>query len=239
MFKKSWCEKYLDVYKNRWDVKTVNCKQSMLNQLSTKLGDCNAETFFSYIDSNLASYSRVTYISLAADYYSWLIETNRKSGVNAIKALRKCKANNYKNAYQRKITGIRFEECEEKIHGIQDAKVKEICFDLLRSGLRVSELFSVNGNVVEGKFGLKRPFLGSVTCQVGEIHPNTIRNHLAKVGLKPHDLRKAFVTKLIDAGLNLPDVASAVGHKSFKTTALYFQPKKDQVLRDLVKGALS
>lgn len=238
MFQKSWTTAYLKHFEDRWDAKTLNYRKSMLKKLSDNLGRSSVSSLFFYIDNNLAPYSRVTYLSMAIDYYNWLLETGRKQGENEIAKMKKRKASKYKNAYERKITGIRYEEAEHRVNQIEDKEVRDVCLILLSSGLRLSEVFQVSGGIVHGKFNVKRAFVGE-EFKAPEVHPNTIRNHLRKVGLKPHDLRKAFATKIIDAGLELTDTASVMGWKSYKTAALYYQPKQDKKLKDLVKGALN
>ena len=48
-------------------------------------------------------------------------------------------------------------------------------------------------------------------------------------GVKPHDLRRTFITDAINAGVPLPTVADLVGHKTLSMTFRYSQASDIQV----------
>jgi integrase/recombinase XerD len=82
-------------------------------------------------------------------------------------------------------------------------------------------------------FGLSKNRLGALISRVGK---------RAGIKLMPHDLRKTFVSRLLDAGVDLATVQRLVGHADPVTTAKYDRRKDAplrkaaQLLSDALKG---
>jgi len=146
----------------------------------------------------------------------------------------------FKHAYKKELLNVTFTEALARIETIGNADHKAIASYLLRSGLRYSELRAVHNGFIRGKGGKQRPlFLNSVPSNAWKsVTYNSFYKSMCLVGLKPHTLRKLFVTRILESGLALKDVAYIAGHSSIETTMRYAQPKDDATLTNQVTKAL-
>lgn len=144
----------------------------------------------------------------------------------------------FKNSYTKKIVTSSFNEAIQKISIIENKAVKQIAELMLTTGLRVHEAQKYDGSgEVVGKGLKKRPVFSSIKVE----HPpsyHTIRRELAKVGLRPHDLRKLAATKLAMSGMRDVDLMEVMGWSSMETASNYLQVSSNKKLEDQVKGVL-
>jgi integrase len=91
---------------------------------------------------------------------------------------------------------------------------------------------------VRGKGGKERILFGDGSA-FRNINLNTLRRELKKVGLKPHSLRKLFVTRLAKRGdLTDADLCEVMGWESYETARSYIQPDRADVLANKIAAAL-
>lgn len=145
----------------------------------------------------------------------------------------------FKNAYTKQPVGVTFEEAlvliEEALTGPEQQAAKL----MLTTGLRVHEALKYDGTgSVVGKGSKRRPVF---SCDIITNETNYFRIYrkLAKVGLKPHDLRKLAATKLAASGeLNEADLMEVMGWSNIVTASSYLQPFKRLVLSEKVSRLL-
>jgi integrase len=144
--------------------------------------------------------------------------------------------NLFKNAYKNKEVGVTYDQAEELVKTLP-ARVRESAMSLLTGGLRAHELENVKDGYITGKGSKLRPLLTSVPTDPASYME--LYKALKKVGLVPHDLRKLFITRLIERGIQLHDLCKVAGWSSIETALRYAQPKKNEELRAFVKASLA
>ena len=183
-------------------------------------------------------YSRVTTFTRATAFHQWCMEKGYAEKLeNPYKQFRARNARHFKNAYKRKTIHITFEEAKRRIGEIKDQAAKEKALQLLGGGLRYAESFNVKDGKVVGKGDKERPLFGEVNATEFKKHYNSLRWHLSKVGLRPHDLRKIFATTLVNAGINQYDLCKVMGWSSINTATSYIAPREEKALNNFVKLA--
>ena len=65
-----------------------------------------------------------------------------------------------------------------------------------------------------------------------------VRKELAKIGLKPHSLRKLLATKLSRSNMTYTDICAIFGWSSLATAQKYLQPLKEDQLKQKMKEIL-
>lgn len=241
IFKKTWIEEYLVDHTNAWSKTTHRDRTSLFKALLDRVGkQTKPKDILQTLNSHYKPYSVQTIWMIMSHYYGWLIDTNKKRGENVFTKYRRRNAMLFKNKYTRKPVAVDFDEAARRIQHLEDGDVVRAAERMLRSGLRISELNTIQDGVVIGKGGRSRRYFGSDESNIDRSN-STIRAKLAEVGLKPHDLRKLFATKLAQGGFRPEDLMEVMGHSSYQTTLIYTQPQKDEALKKeisaLVGGA--
>jgi site-specific recombinase XerD len=188
-------------------------------------------------------YGRATIWTRVSDFWQWCLDNNHISGGNPYRAFKQKNARLFKNVYERKTPEISFEEARARIATIQDNDVRNLAEQLLASGMRVSEpkTRDANGNVV-GKGSKSRRVYG---CNASDgynvVNYQKLRRALAAVGLKPHDLRKIFLTRLVELGANEFELCKVAGWESISTASSYIKANDERIkeLVEQVQGGLN
>lgn len=147
----------------------------------------------------------------------------------------------FRNVYKTERLKIGFDEAVEKIKTIPQENIREACLSLLRSGLRIHEIYKVNLETksVIGKGGKERFTVWSYPSHLELPSENQIRYALKKVGLKPHSLRKLLATKLArNSDFSNADIQQIFGWSSIETATKYIQPESESILKQKIQEAL-
>ncbi len=137
----------------------------------------------------------------------------------------------FKHAYVKKEVGISYEEALAAITQL-DSPAREHAYSLLNTGLRISESYDVGADqMVRGKGGKVRKVYGRVEYTIPK---TTLWRKLRDVGLKPHDLRKLFATRLVERGASAADLCKVMGWSSIATAYQYLQSRDEGRLESLV-----
>lgn len=191
--------------------------------------------------SHLKPYSRVTTWTRITAFYEWCIEEGKLEGPNQFKRFRRKRAKLFKHCYERKPSQVSAAEIRERLKTLP-RHVEQKALQLLGSGLRWSESLTLKDGFVIGKGGKKRKVFGgnvSMGVQYGDLvstNYGRLVRCLRKIGLKPHDLRKAFAQSLVEKGLNEFDLCHVMGWESLETAKSYVRAKKDEELQRLIQG---
>lgn len=151
--------------------------------------------------------------------------------------------NNFKtvNVYKKKHLSTNFDEAYNNILNITNDIVKDTLIYLLKTGLRISELYKIkndNGEYfVKGKGGKIRQILFEPPKTIASLYQ--IRLELSKLNLTPHDLRRLCATHLINNKLNVNEVQQVFGWSSIATANNYIQQVNNNELKTKIIGVLN
>jgi integrase len=231
---KELINEYITEQQGSWSESTKRSERYRLSSIVDHLS--GPEQLWKYLEKNIRPYSRSTYWIRTITFYDWLQSGGHVSdGANPYREFRKKNARLFKHVYERRFPSIGFEEAQRRIETIEDRAVREACHALLGGGLRISELHTYDpgtGTVV-GKGGKRRRVYCSPFSRV--VSSRDIRRALAVCGLKPHDLRKIFLTAVFKSGASNFELCKIAGWSSIATAINYIQVQED--LSDLVRKA--
>lgn len=147
----------------------------------------------------------------------------------------KTHANLFKNAYSNKAE-LLSERTSKLLHDTDvDPDVAMVVDTLINTGMRISEVYTYSNGYVIGKGGKMRKVYGEVKLPAVLPSYHKVYRALKARGFKPHDLRKIFLTRLLQGGIDIHDVAHIAGHSSIQTTMRYLIPSTDEALTIKVK----
>jgi integrase/recombinase XerD len=76
-------------------------------------------------------------------------------------------------------------------------------------------------------------FLFPNRSRTGHVVPKTVRQACARLGstpiIRPHQLRHAFATTMLERGADLPTLQAALGHQRLSTTSVYLHVRRDRL----------
>ncbi len=214
---------YLESKSNAWSRTTMSSEEYRLNAVKDHL-DGDPEALWAAIQDR-APYTRQTIWVRVCDFFDWAMENSKlPMGANPYRVWRKKNAKVFKNVYQPRTPSISFEDVRARLEKIQNLAIRRRALEILGSGTRWMES-EQSGDVVRGKGGLsRRVFRPEVSGPDFKYTYETFRRELAKVGLKPHTLRKLCATQLARNGMNESDLCKAMGWQSFTTARCYIAP---------------
>jgi integrase len=190
-----------------------------------------AAEFFSQLQSVYKPYALKTTMIRAADFKAW-------QGDDSYKQFMKTNARLFKNAYEKKLVGLTYEQAREKITLITGKEEREAAMLMLTTGMRVHEALKYDGSgKVIGK-GAKQRNIYSNAIVSGDTNYDSVYRELKKVGLKPHDLRKLAATQLAKAGFKEADLMAVMGWSNIQTASNYLQPMQEASMAAKLQEAL-
>lgn len=187
-------------------------------------------------------YARVTMWTQAMSFIQWAIDRRKMEGPNEFKIFREENARLFRNTYQPKKPEISYEEAVERINRIADGAIRRRALEIIGSGVRYSESAAIDSHgTVRGKGGKeRRVYQPSVDGPNYQGSYQTFRKGLAAVGLKPHDLRKIALSRLVELGADPFDLCQVAGWSSIETAQSYIRVnsgKIEQLMHRLQNGA--
>lgn len=241
---KELIERYIESKKRSWSESTSKSERYRLSALAPYLTG-EPSVLWDHIHSTLAPYSRVTAYIRATAFWQWCLTggyLEKDSNENRYQTFRQENKKLFKNSYERKKAPCSFEEAKKRLGKIEDAAVRLKATSLLMHGLRYSELGTVEDGSLYGKGDKRRRLYGldvpaELLVEVKKVSYSTLNKALSDVGLKPHDLRKIFATRLVERGINHFDLCEVMGWSSIQTATCYIAPRDAAALNEFVKDA--
>jgi integrase len=221
-------EQYIEEMKNRWAPSTLSSERHRLLGLKDNING-NPPHLWNVL-SQQSPYTRLTTWLRVSNFWGWLHPSEKE---NVYEGFKKKNARLFKNAYERKKPSISFEEAHSRIQSISDPQYRGWAMALLSGGMRVTESKTLDlGRVVVGK-GSKRRQIYSTYIDGWEgatgLHAHTLRRRLSAVGLKPHDLRKLFATRIVERGGNAFELCGLMGWSSIETAQSYIGLNEERI----------
>jgi len=236
---------YIDAYiqskKHSWSDTTKKSERARLSSLKESINLDPTTLYESLVKLGKKPYSIKTTFLRLKSFYDYLIDTGARTAPNLYQTFINENRRVFKYAYDRKPVQMSFDEGVKRIKNISDNACRRKALEIIGSGLRLSEYRAVdrdNGRV-RGKGGkLRKISIPEITGAEYLKSDTTFRRELARVGLRPHDLRKLFATRLLQEGVNIVDVARVLGHSSITTTEKYIQDSNSDSLHQQIQAGL-
>jgi len=222
--------RYIASKQYAWAPTTIKSEAHRLAAIADKLNG-RPETLWLALQDR-APYTRLTIWTRVSDFYDWMIEENLKEGPNEYKKWRKKNAKVFKNVYRKTKPEISYNEALRLIHTLENAGVRKRALEIIGSGVRYNEYRTHNNGIVCGKGSKFRAvYKPEIIGKDYEGSYQAFRRALAKVGLKPHDLRKLFLTRLVELGANEFELCEVAGWASISTASSYIKVNSDRTRR--------
>ncbi len=221
---------YIDDQKLAWAPTTLKSEKARLRAVAEHL-DGDPMNLWTAL-STRGAYTRLTAWQRVTHFWMWCQEHGyAKEGANPYETFRTKNARQFKGAYKRKTPTITFDQARALCESLPDPAIRRRALTILGSGLRYAESGSVKADgTVVGK-GSKIRTIYSPDVDGPEFTGTYFhfRKALATVGLKPHDLRKLFATRLVELGCNEHDLKELMGWQDIRMAQYYVSANKDRM----------
>lgn len=217
-------ESYLESKKNAWSESTLRSERSRLTKLLQE-GETAEALFNRLVEAEYKPYSiKTAFIRLSKFWAEAMPGTD-----NPYQSFMRLNRRLFSNAYQRVSVDLDFEEIKLRLSTIKDENLRAHCIAMLKSGVRISEAAAVENGLVSGKGGKIRRIYNAEGLD-STINKDRVSRALAKLGLKPHDLRKAFATECARRGMDAPTLCLVMGWSNIQTAFYYLQPMREDAV---------
>jgi len=226
---------YLEISSRSWSKSTQLSESARLRKLipALNLHGFNPDKLYSYMtEADLGEYTiKTSFIRLSKLYdfckYADVLEVS--VSINPIKDYMTVRApNKFKvsNVYKPKKVKSTFKEVVSKIERMADLKIKTTLDFLIKTGLRIHELYKIETTedgryIVKGKGGKYRFILIPPPKEIPKL--SEIRKALDKMRLTPHSLRKLLATELASSNVPASSIQQMFGWSSINTAQSYIQ----------------
>lgn len=225
---------YLEDHKLSWAPTTLKSERARLYILAGALGG-TPQQLWDILVKVQKPYSRVTTWIRVCNFIDWGIKNGKLSGPNTFANFRDKNKRLFKNCYQRRLPNLTYAEAKERIGKLSNPDVKALAQALLQSGLRASEASKVSNSVVVGKGSKSRTaYLPSDFSGTKVSYSQLYKALRREAGLKPHDLRKLFLTRLVELGIDPFQLCEVAGWANINTAINYIQTDKNKI-KELVE----
>lgn len=223
-------KEYLDAHSLAWTDATKRSEESRLVKHFSAIVE-GPEALWSTTQT-LKPYSRKTLFLRARSFFDWQVEQGLITE-NPYKKWMKQNARLFKHVYTKATPSIDFKQAQEKISKIPCKETRRKATQLLEGGLRWRESFTIQDGQCLGK-GEKPRTVFVDSCEYRYSYSTFVRL-LARVGLKPHDLRKVRATDLARRGMREADLCKVFGWSNFATASSYIAPISDNEIKEMLQ----
>lgn len=227
---------YIDYHKSAWAETTLKKEAARLRAVAPELSKSPEELFTFCQEKGLKPYTIKTLFVRLAHFETWALEKGKLRVPKGYKEFKARHARVFKAAYKREELSVSFEEARERLAKIECAESRRLGMALLGTGLRIHELWSVEGDKVTGKGGRVRHVFQPI--ERPRISRSKLEKDLKAVGLKAHTLRKLFATRVAQSGVRPEDLCEIMGWTNIETAYFYLQPAARSALAAKVAAAV-
>jgi site-specific recombinase XerD len=228
---------YLESKIGSWEQTTIRSEGHRLNKHAAAALSAGPAAYYQQLSTTAKPYTTKTIFTRIGEFVDWMIEHGHMEGPNSFKLFVKNNRKVFKNAYQKEQLDVTFAEAKERIEAIKDVELREKALQLLLTGARWSESFTLKDGQVVGKGRKIRRLFNATEASWAKSYRTFLQRLKEETGLKPHSLRKLFATNLVEQGASEADLLKIMGWSSIITASSYLQSKKDSELELFIKRA--
>lgn len=222
----NFINKYINSKSLAWSSSTLKSELARLNAVSIYL---NGDPELLWFSIKYKPYTINTLWTRVSQFWQYLIDENLiESKINNYKQFREKNKRLFKFSYSPNFPKVTFEQVKSLL---KDSKYQDFALRILKSGARFCEAVQNSSNPL-GK-GNKRRKLYASPIESHIPSYQAFRRDLAKIGLKPHDLRKLCATELVKLGLKEIDLLEVMGWSNISTAKYYLKPKNELELTQI------
>ena len=233
---KNHVNRYLEAKSIVWTDTTFKSERARLSKYKDKLDLSPIQIFSTLKEQGIGPYTIKTLFIRFSNFVDWCIEQELYSGKNKFQQFTKHNKQLFRNVYNKEALAYNLDKLPYKISRIKNAKARYMANYLLKTGLRISEIYklksSPSGEIyVIGKGGKqRRVFIDYLPKHI--ISQSTFRRALTEIEIKPHDLRKAYATRLLNECKIKPhELCKVMGWSNIQTAMSYLQGRQDDELQ--------
>lgn len=217
-------EAYLKDKELAWAEKTKLNVGCTLRKLAPHLtGDPGV--LWGYLVENQAPYTRVITWGKVCQFWDFA-----RPGVNPYREFRSKNKRLFIDQYVRRPATETVDDALGKINSIEDPAIRRKALELLHSGMRWSESFTLKNGFIVGKGGLQREvFLPNIKGPEYTGSYSTFLRALKDVGLKTHSLRKIRLTKCANDGATMFELQAIAGWKGLSSASSYIGVRRERL----------
>lgn len=222
---KELIDAYIEDHETAWSPTTLRSERARLRSAAPYLDRGPDALYRALYQAKKKPYTiKTTFVRVCA------LETWAKNGTQYRDFMKK-HGNRFKHAYVKEEVKISYTEAAKRAESLS-SPYKEMALAMLRTGLRLSEMYVAKDGMVKGKGGKSRKVYGTIK----ETAPkSTFARKLKAVGLKPHTLRKLCATRLAEKGASPADLCKVFGWSAIGTAYQYLMPREDDKLAALME----
>lgn len=229
--------KYIESKQLAWSPTTIKSEQARLHA-ALDLINQGAEQLYHEGLKRYSPYALKTLMIRVSAFADFMGSTD----ANPFRSFLKTNARLFKNAYIKEDVDVDYAEACKLVEGMEDGAARMAAQLILQTGLRSTEALQYDGSgFIIGKGSKLRPVMSEQAIPNearADLTYSKLHKALAKVGLKPHTLRKLVATQLVDAGISEMDLLKIMGWSNIATAASYLQSRTNKELEIFMKGAL-
>ena len=225
----SLIDQYLESLLGIWSDSTLRTARARLVSMRTPLSQGEPAKLWTSLAGRLKPYSRCTSWIIVIGFVDWQIKQGMLQGPNKYREFKENNPKLFNNKYRRNLPQIGFSEALKRLRGLEHRASQEKALQLIYGGLRWTESHEVSKDgICTGKGGKQRKIFNYRDVQ-NTVPYYTFRRQLAKVGLKPHDLRKIFASELVRRGIGPFELKEIMGWSSVSTAEFYINCDEEKL----------
>jgi integrase len=240
---------YLEDREGYWSFATYKSERARMNTsvipLIKQFG-VDAEALHGHLvaQNKLNAYSTKQVLIRASSFIDWALEHKLYLGAsNPFKTLLSRESKYFGKAYISKKVKLTFDALKDALTALPATKERDFALEMLKTGVRIHEAFllvhQADKTQVIGKGGKARKVFGWSYPHAKPPTRAAVARILKEIGVTPHQLRKAFITRLAQkTELTHAEICAIAGWSSFTTAQRYMQVREEDKIAAMIAEAL-
>lgn len=231
-------EKYIEAKRGAWSEASIRSESIRLNKVMDQL-DGDGQKLWLALGAIYSKHTRVTVYNRVCAFFDWAIKKGHIVGPNPYALWREESPRCFQGFYVRRPPGMTFIDAKTRIETLKDPEMRAKCLQLLTSGMRWSESYTLTpDSYVTGKGGkLRRVYpMSGLGPMAAQDRYRAVLRQLKKLGIKgPHRLRGIFLTECVRRKVDTFDLKEIAGWSSLATAESYIQANQEKIKETIAK----